>query len=123
MKWSENTCRWSEIPRDIAARLSAQGEVLDLSQHSEALRALAERRPRPRVAAGGGLPDPTHELADQLYVKLDWLGDCVELLRDRRQLNFYGPPGTGKTYIAQHLAWHVADKSTRPPRIPKPHMC
>ena len=111
VKWSENTCRWSDIPGDIAARLSAQGEVLDLSQHLEALQALAERRPRPPAAAEVRLPDPTQELADQLHVKLDWLCDCVELLRDRRQLIFYGPPGTGKTYIAQHLAWHVADKS------------
>ena len=57
------------------------------------------------------LPDATQELADRIHVGLDWLQDCVELLRDRRQLIFYGPPGTGKTYIAQQLAWHVTDKA------------
>ena len=38
---------------------------------------------------------------------LDWLQECVELLRDRPQLIFYGPPGTGKTYLAQELASHL----------------
>jgi 5-methylcytosine-specific restriction protein B len=111
VEWFERTCPWSEIPDDIAARLSAQGEVSDLSQHLDALQALAESRPRRRDSAPVRLPDATQELADRLHVGLDWLGDCVELLRDRRQLIFYGPPGTGKTYIAQELARHVTDKA------------
>lgn len=56
------------------------------------------------------LPDATHELADKLHVGLNWLQDCIELLRDRRQLIFYGPPGTGKTYIAQGLARHITGR-------------
>ncbi len=110
VKWFEHSCPWADIPSDIAARLSAQGEVLDLSQHLEELLALAERRrPRPGPVAVH-LANATQELADRIHVGLDWLQDCVELLRDRRQLIFYGPPGTGKTYIAQQLAWHVTDK-------------
>lgn len=110
VKWFEHPCPWSDIPSDIAARLSTQGEVLDLSQHLEELLALAERRrPRPGTAAVH-LPNATQEFADRIHVGLDWLQDCVELLRDRRQLIFYGPPGTGKTYIARQLAWHVTDK-------------
>jgi 5-methylcytosine-specific restriction enzyme B len=111
VKWYEHPCLWSEIPSDIAARLSAQGEVLDLSQHLEELLALAERRPRRPGPTAVHLPNATQELADRIHVGLDWLQDCVELLRDRRQLIFYGPPGTGKTYIAQQLAWHVTDKA------------
>lgn len=111
VKWYERPCLWSEIPSDIAARLSAQGEVLDLSQHLEELLALAERRPRRPGPTAVHLPNATQELADRIHVGLDWLQDCVELLRDRRQLIFYGPPGTGKTYIAQQLAWHVTDKA------------
>ena len=42
---------------------------------------------------------------------MDWLQECVELLRDRPQLIFYGPPGTGKTYIAQELAGHLATEA------------
>lgn len=110
VKWFGHPCPWSEIPSDIAARLSAQGEVLDLSQHLDQLLALAERRPRPPGPAAAHLPNATQELADRIHVGLDWLQDCVELLRERRQLIFYGPPGTGKTYIAQQLAWHVTDK-------------
>ncbi|UXA18800.1 McrB family protein [Mycobacterium sp. SMC-4] len=110
VKWFEHPCPWSDIPSDIAARLSAQGEVLDLSQHLKELLALAERRPPRPGPAVVHLPNATQELADHIHVGLDWLQDCVELLRDRRQLIFYGPPGTGKTYIAQQLAWHVTDK-------------
>jgi 5-methylcytosine-specific restriction protein B len=109
VKWFDHACPWSEIPDDIAARLSAQGEVLDLSQHREALEALAERRPGPKTGTVH-LPDATQKLADELHVGLAWLQDCVDLLRDRRQLIFYGPPGTGKTYIAQELARHITDK-------------
>ncbi|MDQ1308352.1 MAG: 5-methylcytosine-specific restriction enzyme, partial [Actinomycetota bacterium] len=108
--WFGHPCPWSDIPSDIAARLSRQGEVLDLSPHLEQLLALAERRPPRPGPAAVHLPNATQELADRIHVGLDWLQDCVELLRDRRQLIFYGPPGTGKTYIAQQLAWHVTDK-------------
>ena len=104
----------ADLPGDIAARLSAQGEVLDLSQHLETLVALAERRPpKPQVRRALNLPDATDELAERLHVGIDWLQDCVDLLRDRRQLIFYGPPGTGKTYIAQELARHVTDQGER----------
>lgn len=108
--WKSHTCPWSELPADVAARLSAQGEVLDLSQHFDALSAFAESRPVLRDPVALHLPDATQELADGLHVGLDWLQDCVELLRIRRQLIFYGPPGTGKTYIAQELARHITDK-------------
>ncbi len=110
VEWFDHTCPWSEMPDDIATRLSGQGEVLDLSQHLDALRALAERRPAPPSPVAVHLPDATQELADRLHVGRDWLQDCVELLRYRRQLIFYGPPGTGKTYIAQELARHITDK-------------
>jgi 5-methylcytosine-specific restriction protein B len=108
--WFDHTCPWSAIPDDIAARLTAQGEVLDLSQHIDALTALAEQRPGPSSPAAVRLPDATPELADRIHVGRSWLQDCVELLRDRRQMIFYGPPGTGKTYIAQELARHITDK-------------
>lgn len=111
VKWFEHPCSLSEIPTDVAARLSAQGEVLDMSQHLDALVALAERRPAPKVVSGVHLPDANEKLASRIHVGVDWLQDCVELLRERRQLIFYGPPGTGKTYIAQELARHVTDKA------------
>lgn len=111
--WFEHTCLWSDIPADIQARLSAQGEVLDLSQHLDALSALAERGPQPGGPAVVHVPDATQDLADGLHVGRGWLQDCIELLRDRRQLIFYGPPGTGKTYIAQELARHITGREDK----------
>lgn len=108
VKWYDNSLPLSELPDEVAARLGAQGEVLDLSQHLETLVALAERRQPPAGTAAMHLPDATAELAERLYVPRRWLQECVELLRDRPQLIFYGPPGTGKTYIAQELARHLA---------------
>ena len=110
VKWFDHSIPWSDLPEEIAARLSTQGEVLDLSQHLETLTALAERRPKPKAGVVH-LPDATGELADRLHVGVGWLQDCIDLLRERRQLIFYGPPGTGKTYLAQELARHVTDKA------------
>jgi 5-methylcytosine-specific restriction protein B len=109
VRWYDQPCRWADLPSDIAARFNAQGEVLDLSQHLQALIALAERRPQKRQSGDVALPDATDDLAARLHVGVGWLQDCVQLLRDRRQLIFYGPPGTGKTYLARALAQHVTD--------------
>lgn len=111
VKWMERSCPLAEVPSDVATRLSAQGEVQDMSQHLDTLLALAERRPTPTDTSGVHLPDATERLANRIHVGVEWLQDCVELLRERRQLIFYGPPGTGKTYIAQELARHVTDKA------------
>jgi 5-methylcytosine-specific restriction protein B len=111
VKWYDNSLPLAELPSEVSARLGAQGEVLDLSQHLDTLIALAERRRPPAGTAAMHLPDATAELARRLYVPQAWLQECIELLRDRPQLIFYGPPGTGKTYIAQELARHLATES------------
>lgn len=46
---------------------------------------------------------PDQQLADRLFLPLDWLRETVDLLNDKRQIVLYGPPGTGKTYLAQEL--------------------
>ncbi|WNG83731.1 AAA family ATPase [Mycobacterium sp. ITM-2016-00316] len=111
VKWFDHPCPWSDVPDDVAARLSAQGEVLELSQHLELLTALAERKPQRNPSSGVHLRDATSELAGRLHVGINWVQDCIELLRERRQLVFYGPPGTGKTYIARELANYLTDSS------------
>lgn len=109
VKWYDRPLLWSELPSEVAARMSAQGEVLDLSQHLDTLLALADRRaPAPR-ASSLNLPDASDELATRLHVSRDWLQECIDLLRDRPQLIFYGPPGTGKTYLAKELARYLTD--------------
>lgn len=107
VKWSETALPQADLPPEVSARLSAPGEVLDLSQHLDTLLALAERRRPPARAAALHLRDATADLAERLHVPQSWLQECVELLRDRPQLIFYGPPGTGKTFIAQALAEHL----------------
>ncbi|OBG41513.1 McrB family protein [Mycobacterium sp. E3198] len=106
-KWYGRSLPLSKLPDEVVARLSAQGEVLDLSQHLPTLLALAEHRQPPEGIGAVHLPDATPQLAQRLHVPVEWLQECVELLRDRPQLIFYGPPGTGKTYIAQELARHL----------------
>lgn len=110
VKWYDKTVAWSELASEVSVRLSAPGEVLDLSQHLTTLRELAEHRTATPRVAQLHLPGATPELAERLHVPEDWLQECVELLRDRPQLIFYGPPGTGKTYIAQELAEHLTSK-------------
>lgn len=109
VKWYDRPLPWSELPSEVAARMSAQGEVLDLSQHLDTLLALADRRIRPARRSTLNLPDASDELATRLHVSKEWLQECVDLLRDRPQLIFYGPPGTGKTYLAKELARYLTD--------------
>ncbi|MGV0741021.1 McrB family protein [Mycolicibacterium sp. XJ870] len=109
VKWHDRPLPWSELPSEVAARMSAQGEVLDLSQHLDTMLALADRRaPAPR-ASSLNLPDASDELATRLHVSKGWLQECIDLLRDRPQLIYYGPPGTGKTYLAKELARYLTD--------------
>ncbi len=102
----------NRLPSDLSARLKVQREVLDLTQHLDVLEKLLEHRDEP-LEKPLVLPDATDELAESLHVHRDWLQECIELLRDRRQLIFYGPPGTGKTYIAQALAKHIGGANRR----------
>ncbi|WP_082690306.1 AAA family ATPase [Mycobacterium sp. M26] len=111
VKWYGSSMPLSRLPGDIVARLSGQGEVLDLTGHLAALLALAEHKQPPQGTGILHLPDATPELAERLNVPIEWLQECIDLLRDRPQLIFYGPPGTGKTYIAQELARHLTTEA------------
>ena len=107
---------YDNIP-DLKSRLQVQRDVLDLTQQRETLQALIEGNSSgpdvPVVVEDVVLRDASAELAESLHVTQDWLQLCVDLLNDRPQLIFYGPPGTGKTFIAQHLAEHVAGDNIR----------
>jgi hypothetical protein len=113
---SKDGYNYDNIP-DLRSRLQVQRDVLDLTQQIETLLALREgisNGPNePVVVEEVVLRNATAELAQSLHVSQDWLQLCVDLLNDRPQLIFYGPPGTGKTYIAQHLAEHVAGDNVR----------
>lgn len=47
-------------------------------------------------------------LSQALFIDQTWLQKQLNLLERRGQIILYGPPGTGKTYLAMHLAEHVA---------------
>ena len=53
------------------------------------------------------------ELADSLFMDVEFLNRIVRLLEHRRQVIFYGPPGTGKTFVARELAAQLADDKDR----------
>lgn len=106
----------NDLPGELAARLTGQRDVLDLTQQLGTIESLLksedDKLPPPPVEPVV-LPAATSELAQSLHVSQAWLQECIDLLNDRPQLVFYGPPGTGKTFIAQALAKHVAGEHVR----------
>lgn len=66
--------------------------------------------PTPATAtdASRELPDADETLANATNLPVEWLQAALDSLRDRPQLILYGPPGTGKTFVASHLASHLA---------------
>ncbi|MCJ1680772.1 AAA family ATPase [Streptomyces sp. APSN-46.1] len=125
VEWSGMEIAFEELPEELRGRLSSQHDVVDLTGAIDLLRELSGARRTPGVpedesaliplAAGAEtarpgteLRVPAPELASKLLVGEDWLGEVRDLLQDRKQLIFYGPPGTGKTYLAQHIAEHLA---------------
>ncbi len=124
VEWSAVDVDYSDLAKELKARLQIQYDVVELTQQLDLLEAMLvpseEETGDERIPATLApvrqplvLPDATDELADTLNVDRDWLQECVQLLRDRPQLIFYGPPGTGKTYIAQALATHLAGDNVR----------
>ena len=67
-----------------------------------------EQEPRPSRP-----PGTLEELAVELHLKVDFLQNIKALLHEKKQVIFQGPPGTGKTYVAQHLARHLAGSDER----------
>ena len=53
------------------------------------------------------------DLAEDLYVPVEFLKEIATLLEEKKQVIFQGPPGTGKTYIAQKLARYLAGSGER----------
>ena len=116
--WAPEGFDYGDLAGEIKARLQVQYDVVEMTQQLDLLeemlgREVPEDEPTPVVVRELRLPDATEDLAERLHVDLAWLQECIALLRDRPQLIFYGPPGTGKTFIAQHLAAHLAGDNVR----------
>ena len=62
-------------------------------------------------------PDPPKPdlkaLAEDLYLRVDFLQEINALLEEKKQVIFQGPPGTGKTYAARAIARHLAGADHR----------
>ena len=121
--WAPEGFDYGDLASEIKARLQVQYDVVEMTQQLDLLEKLLaaqatvvevdEPTAAPVVVRELTLPDATDELAAKLNVDRAWLQECIDLLRDRPQLIFFGPPGTGKTFIAQHLAAHLAGDNVR----------
>ena len=121
--WTREGVDYADLPGEVKARLQIQYDVVEMTQQLEVLEKLLASQPEvdeeqppavaPVLEVELVLPDATDDLAGSLNVDTTWLQECIDLLRDRPQLIFYGPPGTGKTFIAQHLARHLASDNVR----------
>lgn len=100
----------SDLAAIYQAITDAEGRYVDLYKTPWVERWKTPPKPPLPRPARLQLADATDGLAAQTNVDVGWLQDCIELLRERRQVVFYGPPGTGKTFIARALARHVADE-------------
>jgi 5-methylcytosine-specific restriction protein B len=108
---------FKDLPAGMSGRLAdADARLVEASEYAgdlEALLGVEPEQPRSVPAAAPELPDATEDLAAELTIRADdaegreWLQECVELLREKRQLIFHGPPGTGKTHTALALARHL----------------
>ncbi|NEB73841.1 AAA domain-containing protein [Streptomyces sp. SID14478] len=101
-----------ELPEALTGPLgNPNAGLLEISEFTSDLEVFLDEEPEQTpagVVADAELPDATDELAREVTMPdIEWLQDCVELLRDRPQLILYGPPGTGKTFTALALARHL----------------
>ncbi len=106
---------FSDLPDALAAKLSSQHTIVDLTNEIGSLGRLHAASPGDDPAetlepAEATLPDATEELATRLLVGQGWLQEQIELLRERRQLIFYGPPGTVRRTSHKRLRPHLIDR-------------
>jgi 5-methylcytosine-specific restriction enzyme B len=105
---AEEPVDYEQLPDGLPARLgNPDAEVVELTEFAGELEQfLGEIPDQPVLDREAELLDIEPEFAQDLFMadSVDFLQECVDLLRDRPQMIFYGPPGTGKTHLARRLA-------------------
>ncbi|MEE4541383.1 AAA family ATPase [Streptomyces sp. V4-01] len=122
---------FKDLPAGMSGRLAdADARLVEASEYAGDLEALLGKEPEQAPSAPAvapELPDATPVLAAELTIRdedtagAEWLQECVELLREKRQLIFHGPPGTGKTHTALALARHLTGGSPTNTRLVQFH--
>lgn len=102
---------FADLPAPLPAKLASGLDVVDLTAELDVIASLtapasevAGGTPGERVGSITALPQPSADVAHELFVDVEWLTGVRDVLDERKQVVFYGPPGTGKTFIARKLA-------------------
>jgi 5-methylcytosine-specific restriction protein B len=103
---------FADLPAPLPAKLASGAVIVDLTAELDVIDSLTaptSEMPGGTPGERGGatiasLPQPSADVAQELFVDIEWLTGIRDILDERKQIVFYGPPGTGKTFIARKLA-------------------
>lgn len=114
--WMENPIDFAVLPERTRELFKGTENVLNLTTVQGALVAILDSDDETDTAVEATNATPSvvprkngiRDLASDLHLDEAWLTEVLEVLTNRRQIILHGPPGTGKTFLAQHVAEHVA---------------
>lgn len=100
----------SQLPLKTITRMTGKASFLDeMAQHYREVPGLnsvdlGKRKKKPERTPSRSKYDLEAAMAD-LFMTVDQVASCVELLRRKKNIVLQGAPGTGKTFVAKRLAY------------------